>query len=263
MQERNGEGRKRGGDAPTTTVSDHGDLATAYAELQHLVLDSHEVVEFLTKLAELATSVAPGSHCGITLRRGSDVWTVAASDDDAMRIDEIQYLTGRGPCLEALRSGTTVNVDDIGNVTRWGDYRDQALSQGVRSALAVPLFVDDVSVGALNLFAPTSHAFTETDVSRVRSFTEQAATALTILLRQARMRTLDEQLGDALATRAVIDQAIGILMYTRKTSARDAFEVLRHESQTSNRKVSVVAAQIVLEMTGHPAEPPRPLSQRD
>jgi GAF domain-containing protein len=239
------------------------DLATAYAELQHLVLDSCDVSNFLTELAKLATSIAPGTHCGITLRREDEVWSVAASDSDALRMDEIQYLHGRGPCLEALRTGTPVEVPDITEVVQWGDYREYALAHGVRSTLSLPLVVDDVSIGALNLFAPTAHAFSGADVARVQAFTTQAAMALTILLRQARMTALDEQLAEALATRAVIDQALGILMYTRRISASEAFNTLRHASQTTNRKVSVIAAEVVHTMTGHPPEPPRPLSQRD
>ena len=52
-------------------------------------------------------------------------------------------------------------------------------------------------------------------------------------------------------------------MVTRKISSRDAFEVLRHASQTNNRKLSDIAADLIQTMTGHPPEPPRPLTQRD
>lgn len=73
---------------------------------------------------------------------------------------------------------------------------------------------------------------------------------------------LDEQLREALATRAVIDQALGIVMFSHKIGAGSAFEILRHASQTRNRKVSAIAADLIETMTGHPPEPPRPLSER-
>jgi GAF domain-containing protein len=239
------------------------DLAAAYAELTSLVLDGPDVTDFLRRLAVLAGAIVPGAHCGITLRRDGRVASVAGSDAGAMRMDEIQYLRGRGPCLEALRTSERVDVPDMAEEQRWGDYSDHALANGVGSALSLPLVVDGGTIGALNLFAPTRLAFDEAVVTKAQALTDQAGTTLTLLFRQARTMALGDQLREALATRAAIDQALGILMYARKIGASEAFELLRHASQTSNRKVSAVAADIIENMTGHPLEPPRPLATRD
>lgn len=110
--------------------------------------------------------------------------------------------------------------------------RTHGVAQGIHSAFSVPLTLDGATVGAVNLFSATPHAFTESDIARTQAFTAQAATALSILLRHARQTALDEQLQEALATRAVIDQALGMLMVTRKINSREAFEILRHTSQT-------------------------------
>ena len=106
------------------------------------------------------------------------------------------------------------------------------------------------------------HACTAPDIARGEAFTAQAATALTILLRHATHPVLDDERREALATRATIDQALGILMATRKIGAHEAFEILRHASQTTNRKVSTIAAELIETTTGRPPEPPRPLTQR-
>lgn len=238
------------------------DLSAAYAELQNLILDGPDVTDFLHQLAVLASAIVPGTHCGITLSRDGQLATVANSDDVAMRMDEIQYVRGRGPCLEAIRQGTRVEVVDMAVEDRWGDYPGYALANGIHSVFSLPLVLDGETHGALNLFALTPRAFTEHDIARAEAFTAQAATALTILLRHARHTVLDDELREALTTRATIDQALGILMVTRKISAREAFEVLRHTSQTTNRKVSTIAAELIETMTGHPPEPPRPLTQR-
>jgi GAF domain-containing protein len=238
------------------------DLATAYAELHNLVLDGPDVAEFLHELAVLAAAIVPGSHCGITLRRDTQLASVASNDDVAMRMDETQYLRGRGPCLEAMSTSQRVEVRDMAVEDRWGDYAAHALANDIHSVVSLPIRVDGDSIGALNLFSSTTAAFAEPDVARAQAFTTQAATALTILLRQASRISLDDQLRDALATRATIDQALGVLMHAQQINAGDAFEILRHASQTSNRKVSVIAADIIESMTGHPAELPRPLSDR-
>jgi GAF domain-containing protein len=161
-----------------------------------------------------------------------------------------------------MHDGARVDVPDMAAETRWGDYGAYALAAGINSAVSLPLAVDEATIGALNLFSGDAHAFTEPDVARAQAFTRQAATALTILLRHARQTVLDDQLRQALASRAVIDQALGMLMVTRKMTSREAFDVLRHASQTNNRKLSDIAADLIQTMTGHPPEPPRPLTQR-
>jgi GAF domain-containing protein len=238
------------------------DLAAAYAELQSLVLDSPDVTDFLQQLAALASAIVPGTHCGITLRRDGQIATVVSSDEIAMRMDEVQYIRGRGPCLAAIHDQVRIEVPDMSTETRWGDYAGHAVDHGIHSVVSLPLTLDGTTLGALNLFATTPHAFTAHDIARAEAFTAQAATALTILRRHASHTVLDDQLREALATRAVIDQALGILMVTRKISAHEAFEILRHTSQTTNRKVSAIAADLIETATGHPSEPPRPLTQR-
>lgn len=216
--------------------------AAAYAELQHLILDGPDVTDFLQQLAALASAIVPGTHCGITLRRDGQIATVVSSDDAAVRMDEVQYLRGRGPCLAAIQEGTRIEVPDMEIETRWGTTPNTP-RRTASTALSLPLTIDGHTQGALNLFATTPpHAFTDHDIGRAEAFTAQAATALTILLRHASHTVLDDELREALVTRAVIDQALGILMVTRK--------------------VSTIAAELIERMTGHPPEPPRPLTQR-
>lgn len=238
------------------------DLAAAYAELQHLILDDPDVTELLDQLAALASAIVPGTHCGITLRRDGEIATVVGSDEVAMRMDEIQDLRGVGPCLAAIHESARIEIVDMDTESRWGDYADRAIANGIYSVVSLPLTLDGNVLGALNLFAETRNAFTGDDIARASAFAAQAVTALTLLLRHAGRTVLDDQLRDALVTRAVIDQALGILMVTLKVSSHEAFEILRHASQTTNRKVSAIAAELIESMTGHLPEPPRPLTWR-
>ena len=239
------------------------DLAEAYAELQNLILDERDVTDFLDQLATLAAAIVPGTHCGVTLRRGDQIASVASSDEVALRMDELQNLGGLGPCLQALEDGTPVHVPDLSTEDRWGAYASYAIANGIHSSFSLPLVLDGSPRGAVNLFSSQPQGFSEEAVERVQAFTDQAGTSLTLLLRQADTVRLDRQLREALATRAVIDQALGILMLARKISSRAAFEHLRQASQTSNRRLSDLAGELITTMTGHPPEPPRPLTNRE
>jgi AmiR/NasT family two-component response regulator len=54
-----------------------------------------------------------------------------------------------------------------------------------------------------------------------------------------------EQLREAMRSRAVIEQAKGVLMARRRCSPDEAFDVLREVSQTSNTKLREVARALV------------------
>jgi GAF domain-containing protein len=238
-------------------------LSRAYGELQNLLLDGPDVVSFLQHVAELATAVVvPPAACGVTMRRDHDISTVAHCGELAIQADEIQYGRGQGPCLDSLHSGGAVLVADLATDERWPSYRSHALAHGVRSSLSLPLIVQGNVVGALNVYTHTAQDFTEAEVKHATAFASQTATALAIVLRHADQVKLEDQLREALASRAVIDQALGIVMAQRGCTATDAFVVLREASQHRNRKVQYIAAELIETITGQPPQPPRPFTQR-
>ena len=73
---------------------------------------------------------------------------------------------------------------------------------------------------------------------------------MAIALKMARRAELTEDLQVALAGRAIIDQALGIVMGQRRCTADEAFEVLREVSQTSNIKLREVAARLISVTSG-------------
>lgn len=239
------------------------ELSAAHRELQHLLLDGSDIAEFLQKLATMSAALVSGSSCGIMMRRDHLVSTAASSDAFALRMDEIQFGRGLGPCLEALHSGGTVQVPTLVGETRWGDFSIRALAAGVGSTLSVALSTEgEEPVGALNLYGPSAGCYDADAVSRVELFAEQAATALTLMIRRSETVELEKQLREAFASRALIDQALGIVMAQRQITSVDAFAILRESSQLHNRKLTDIAAELITTMTGHPPLPPRPFTRR-
>jgi GAF domain-containing protein len=183
--------------------------------------------------------------------------TVSSSDGLAARLDEVQYGQDEGPCLHTLRTGEVTVVDDLAHEDRWRSYVAHALGHGARSSLSLPLTVNGGTRGALNIYARVPGAFGTTERQRAEIFARQASAALTVVTRQAEQTQLTEQLRAALATRAVIDQALGILMAQQHCRHDEAFAILRGTSQHQNRKLRDVAAEIVESVTGEPTTPPR------
>jgi len=90
---------------------------------------------------------------------------------------------------------------------------------------------------------------------------DEEVTRLVISIKD-RDQQLAEQLQHALASRSLIDQAIGVLMAQEKCNAREAFALLRQHSQNNNRKLRDVATDVITRLTGHPPETPPPFRRQ-
>ncbi|MCW2640806.1 MAG: hypothetical protein JWP76_3112 [Dactylosporangium sp.] len=232
-------------------------LTSAYGQLFGLLIDSPNVDAFLDEIVRLAAEVVtPAAACGMTVRRNGQPFTVSNSDDLAAQVDEIQYGAGEGPCLDALREGIVVQVDDLTQDERWDGYRPHAIAHGVVSSLSLPLAVGSQTVAALNLYSGQRAAFNGLDRQHAEAFAAQCAAALVLTLRQAHQAQVQQQLGEAMASRSIIDQAIGILMGQQRCNATAAFDLLRQASQHRNRKLRDIAADIITNITSEPPQPP-------
>jgi GAF domain-containing protein len=227
--------------------------SSAVAELQQLLLATEDVTGFLDQLATLTVKVLPGEvSCGITLRRDHGATTVASSDSRASQVDEIQYGHDEGPCLRSLATGQVVVVDDLADDDRWGGYRMPALGHGIRSSLSLPLHADGLTIGALNIYATTPRAFGPAEQLVAGRFADEASRALALAVRLAERSEMSAHLQAALASRAVIDQAVGIIIGQNRCTADEAFEVLRSISQNRNVKLRDIAADMVTAVSGQP-----------
>jgi GAF domain-containing protein len=230
-----------------------GIAASAAAELQELLLATEDLTGFLDQLVTLTVTVLPGDlSCGMTLRRQHGATTVASSDTRASQVDEIQYGHDQGPCLHALHTGQVVVIDDLATDDRWSAYQMPALGHGVRSSLSLPLRTDDQVIGALNIYATTPHGFGPQEQRTAARFADEASRALALAVRIADRTEMSEHLQTALVSRAVIDQALGIVMGQNRCTSDEAFEVLRRISQNRNIKLRDIAAEMITAVSGRP-----------
>lgn len=223
-----------------------GDLA----ELSGLLVEDGTLDTALRRVAELAvTAVGSCDACGVSLVHGEKVSSTVATDDVARRVDDHQYRTDQGPCLQAARTGEIYKIDDMATDPRWPTFARRAAEEGVVSSYSVPLTVGDHTVGVLNLYS-LHGPFGPNDEEVGQAFGRQAAIALTNAQAYQRSRDLVEQLNEAIQTRDVIGQAKGILMVRENLTADAAFERLRAMSQSSNVKLRDVARQVADEVRG-------------
>jgi len=227
-----------------------------FKELHEALVNTDSVEQFLHELAVLAARLVGGDlSCGMTMRSNGRPVTVACSDSMAAAVDAVQYELDNGPCLHAMRDGHVVRIDDTTTKARWPEFERRAASHGIRSCLALPLSSEGRRVGALNLYARDASAFGAAEAQRAADFAENASGALTLAIRLASHAALIEQLRSSLASRTVIDQALGIVMAREQCTQARAFAILRSASQNSNVKLRDIAGAVVTSVSGEPPQP--------
>ncbi len=222
-----------------------------------MVLSTPDLEGSLREVADITSRMLPEHPMvAITLRRDGDAITVASTGPHATLIDELQRGQGLGPCLEALHTAAPVAVADMSVETRWGTYPARMLAQGIRSVHSQPLLVDEAVVGTLNLYSPRPDTFGPAALRAIVLTSAHTAILLAAAINSARQAELTAQLRSALASRSIIDQALGITMAQRHCDRDAAFEVLRAASQRENVKLVVVAARVIRAVTGNDPTPP-------
>ena len=226
------------------------DAQAAFSELAAITLSDHTFQDVVQKISELAKSVVPGAdEVSMTVVEGEQPQTVASTGELALQLDEQQYARGAGPCLQGATTGTLMDVDDMTAEKRWPEWTELATGAGVGSLLTVPVPVQrEVSAG-LNMYSRKRHGFDEQSRTLATAFATYAGVALANAHLYEAQTRVAQQLQDAMKSRAVIDQARGILMAQRRCDAEEAFNVLVELSQRTNKKLRVVAQAIVDDTT--------------
>jgi GAF domain-containing protein len=215
-------------------------LAERLAELSRSMHDEKGLELTLDAIVRAAADTIPGvdeaSLSSVTRRR--EVRTLAATSDLPRAVDDAQYAASQGPCLSSLYQHRTVRLSDLSTDLRWPDFTARALELGVRSMLAIQLYVEGDDLGALNLQSRSPNAFTDESEQVGLLFAAHAAVAMAGAQAQEQMRI-------AVDSRDLIGQAKGILIERFKISGDEAFRLLVVASQSTNIRLYDVADFLV------------------
>ncbi len=222
------------------------ELWRSVADLSGLLLGEETVETTLKRVGDLAVrSIAPCDAVGVTLCTGTQPVTRASTGGLVYEVDSYQYDINEGPCLQSLLDRAVITVADMATEARWPRFCRHAAERGIHSSVSFPLLVRGEGLGALNLYAYRVDAFTDADREIGTMFAAQAAAALANAQAYAASVALAAEMRTALDSRAVIDQALGILIGQNGYSQELAFSELRSASQKQNRKLRLVAEEMV------------------
>jgi len=219
---------------------------SAFAELGRMLHDDQPLNTTLQRVAELARDIVPElSDVSVTLIDDDRPRTVVFTGALAVDLDERQYADGCGPCTDAAVSGNTILLNTNQPDDSYPDFADLAASRGITHVLSVGLPIPQRTVGALNMYSNTQAPFAETSVELAETFAGYAAVAITNAVSYRNAVDLAAHLRTAMQTRAVIEQAKGILVARNHCTTDEAFSALSQMSQRSHVKLRDVATRLV------------------
>ncbi|MCD9874932.1 GAF and ANTAR domain-containing protein [Streptomyces guryensis] len=217
-------------------------FAQQMAAMARDLLAQQSVDATLGRITHSATELVEGcAAAGILMLHGTEVETLAPTEQLVVDSDNLQGRLGEGPCFDAARNTAGERVFRIADFTReqpcWPAYAPQAHALGVGSMMGFLLFTEDEELGALNLYSRKPGAFTEASELAGWLLASHAAVAFSSARAQAQMER-------AVATRHLIGEAMGILMGAHDLTEEQAFDTLRRFSQENNIKLREVARRV-------------------
>jgi hypothetical protein len=185
------------------------------------------------------------------LWRDGEPAIVAATHPSLPELLEVQLSCGRGPMLDALSGDSPAVCSDTLEADRWPEFASAALRLGVRCSLSLAYRSGD-DIVCLSLFGARRGTLGEGSIADAERLVALGGAVMDVASGYGEARRTAQQLRDAAESRAVVDQAKGMLMHALGCGPDEALQRMRQVSQARNMKVSELAA-LVIESRG-PAE---------
>ena len=179
-------------------------LSGVLSEFARTMLTDFPIQGILDHLVQRIVDILPVTAAGVTLiSPHTDPEYVAASNDDALKYEQLQTELGEGPCIEAYESGKAVSIPDLREEIRFPKFTSHALKAGLAAVFTFPLLHDNEPLGALDLYRETPGSLDEAEMEAAQTLADVAAAYLINAkgradLRDSMERSRDRALHDAL-----------------------------------------------------------------
>jgi GAF domain-containing protein len=233
---------------------DTGDVHRALIGLSQIALSADSLDATLRQIADLAKDTIRGVEAtSVTMMENDKARTVVFTSPLAVQLDERQYELGFGPCMDAAITGQTITLDaQAPGSSPYPDFAEVALRAGARHVVSIGMPMNQRVVGGLNIYGSAELPFTGRAVELAQTFAGYAAVAVFNAASYHDAVDLAAQLQEAMRSRAIIEQAKGMIMLERRCDADTAFKVLIRASQSQNLKLRRVA-ELLIERRTAPA----------
>jgi GAF domain-containing protein len=226
-------------------ISAH-DVRQALTELGKLRFGEMRVEDALHEIVRTTHAIFDVDGAGLMLADAEHhLRNAAVSDERLAHLEDLQIRHQEGPCIAAFDDKELVRAEDLTEDRRWPSFSPAAIGCGIRAVLASPLPYNQDAVGVVAVLSEDRHPWSPEGELALLAFTDLAALLIASMLQGEQQSELAAQLQGALNSRAVIEQAKGVLIGQQGLSAQAAYKQLRAQARAERRKLAAVSAELV------------------
>jgi GAF domain-containing protein len=223
-----------------------GDVRHALDELGKLRFGEMRVEDAMQHVVQTTHTIFSVDGAGLMLADiDHHLLNAAVSDERMGHLEELQIRHQEGPCIAAFEDKELVRAEDLSQEERWPSFSQHAVARGIRAVLASPIPYNQDAVGVVTVLSEERRPWSAEVELALLAFTDLAALLIATMLASERQTELAAQLQGALNSRAIIEQAKGVLIGQQGVSAHAAYSQLRAQARAERRKLAVVSAEVV------------------
>jgi hypothetical protein len=222
--------------------------AQAIADATATVTGGSDVTDVLDRLVRDSAEVLGAQAVGLLVLSGDgELELLSATSHQVAELEMFQIQLDAGPCIDAIRSGTVISGTGAGEIrARWPQLEPAMASGGYQAVQAYPLRWHGCTLGAMNNFRSEASP-ADSDAGRLGQALADIATVVIVQTTSLTADQISERVQQALQARTAIEQAKGVLAYTRDLDMAAAYELLRALAAESEATISAAAAGIIAE----------------
>jgi GAF domain-containing protein len=222
------------------------DVRQALHELGQLRFGEMRVEEAMHQIVQTTHAIFSVDGAALMLADAEHhLRNAAVSDERVRHLEELQVQYQEGPCISAFEDKVLVGAQDLKTDSRWPSFSRAAVERGLRAVLASPIPYNQDAVGVVAVLSQEEHPWPAEAELALLAFTDLAALLIATMMMGEQQTELSQQLQSALNSRAVIEQAKGVLIGQHGLSAQAAYEQIRGQARAERRKIAVVSAELV------------------
>ena len=222
------------------------DVRQALNELGRLRFGEMRVEDAMHQIVQTTHAIFAVDGAGLMLANAEHHLLNAAVSDARMKhLEELQIRHQEGPCISAFEDKQLVSAEDLAQEIRWPAFSPHAVARGVGAVLASPIPYNQDAVGVVAVMSAQRDPWSAEAELALLAFTDLAALLIATMLMGEQQTELAAQLQSALNSRAIIEQAKGVLIERQGLSAHAAYQQLRAQARSERRKLAVVSADLV------------------
>ena len=210
-------------------------------------LGSYRTVDdVLGQLGDICTRYLPVDGVGVLLLDDRELVVATTNSEVGEKVETLEVELGEGPCVECIRTGHPVLVPDLAQVVdRYPEFAPRAMDAGARAIFGLPLTGRGEMLGSLNIVRTEPGHVPSVELAIAQMLADVSVSYIFAVRMHEEKSRLADQLQSALDSRVIIEQAKGVLAERHGESMDRAFERLRRQARSSQRKLRTVALEVI------------------